>query len=85
MILVDELRHYDRQQTKLRYEWWCHMVSDLNEEELHAFAKRLGLRREWFQGNHYDITAKKREQALRFGASLVTSKQLVERNVLRRS
>jgi len=40
--------------------------------ELHAFARRLKLRREWYQNKerfpHYDLTANKREQALRLGA-----------------
>ena len=42
--------------------------------ELHAFATRLGLKREWFQSrpdrlelHHYDLILGKREQALRLG------------------
>lgn len=52
---------------------WCHMWAD-TEEELHAFAARLGMRRGWFQGPpqhtiwHYDITAPKRRLAVRLGA-----------------
>lgn len=71
MVYVDKLRYYDRQQTNLRYEWWCHLWAD-DLEELHQFAKRLGLRRGWFQDHsslpHYDITANKRPQALQLGA-----------------
>lgn len=41
-------------------------------EELHAMAKRIGLKREWFQadrdGGHYDLTKAKRAQAVRLGA-----------------
>ena len=51
-----------------------HMQAD-TVEELHAFAARLGLKREWFQErpgcpdlDHYDLTASKREMALRLGA-----------------
>lgn len=51
-------------------------ASDL--EELHAFAARLGLLREWYQGDkkplsfaHYDLTANKRAMAIRLGATVV--------------
>jgi hypothetical protein len=44
-------------------------------EELHAFAERLGLRREWFQttpgrpeNDHYDLGRRGRERALELGA-----------------
>lgn len=42
-------------------------------EPLHAFAQRIGLRREWFQPGpasapHYDLTARKRSQAIAAGA-----------------
>lgn len=50
---------------------WCHMWAD-TEPELHAMARRIGLRREWFQKHrvqdHYDLTPRKREAALRNGA-----------------
>jgi hypothetical protein len=62
---------------KLRDWGWrlgpsCHMIADGNEE-LHAFAKRIGLKREWFQRKssypHYDLTAARRIAALRLGAA----------------
>ena len=37
-MLVDELRRYES-------GTWCHLVSDASVEELHAFARLLGLRR----------------------------------------
>jgi hypothetical protein len=50
---------------------WCHMFADENEE-LHALAKRIGLKREWFQedrdGGHYDLTPSRRAAAVRLGA-----------------
>ena len=58
---------------------WAHLVSDTSHAELHAFAARLGLRREWFQGDHYDVPAEVREQALRLGAAPVSSRELVVR------
>lgn len=49
----------------------CHLIADTNEE-LHEFARRLGLKRSWFQakasGPHYDLTAGKRSLAVRLGA-----------------
>lgn len=50
----------------------CHMMAD-TEEELHAMAERLGLRREWFQAKHgktphYDVSTGKRELAVAAGA-----------------
>lgn len=41
-------------------------------DELHKFAKSIGLRREWYQGKgfpHYDLTASKRALAIQGGAT----------------
>lgn len=52
---------------------WCHLQAD-TLEELHAFAAKLGLKREWFQkgsrpeNDHYDVTEAKRAQAIALGA-----------------
>lgn len=51
---------------------WSHLMAD-SDEELHVFAARLGLRRSWHQKpgtpiSHYDVTAPKRQLALRLGA-----------------
>jgi len=49
----------------------CHLYAD-TEQELHAFAVRIGLRRAWFQHsrmvNHYDLTPYMRQRAVRMGA-----------------
>jgi hypothetical protein len=58
---------------------WAHLVSDHSYEELHEFAGRLGLRREWFQGDHYDISAPVRSRALDLGAEAVDARELVAR------
>jgi hypothetical protein len=61
-----------------RIEWrgkrWSHLQAD-SADELHAFALKLGLKREWFQAkagrpelDHYDVTEAKRLQALELGA-----------------
>lgn len=70
---------------------WCHLFSDqIDQTELHDFAKRIGMQRRWFQpgkrlggGNdpshdHYDLTAGKRQQAIRAGAVPVDCDQAVE-------
>jgi hypothetical protein len=56
---------------------WCHLMAD-SLEELHAFAARLGLKREWFQGDHYDLIPRRREHAVRLGALEVPARRLVE-------
>ena len=58
-----------------------HLVSDLNLEELHLFAKKIGLKRHWFQDKrlpHYDLIGQAMiNKAIRAGASLVDSKTLI--------
>ncbi|BBX87981.1 DUF4031 domain-containing protein [Mycolicibacterium aubagnense] len=51
---------------------WSHLMAD-TDDELHAFAAQLGLRRAWHQKpgtaiSHYDVTETKRQLALRLGA-----------------
>lgn len=58
---------------------WAHLVSDTSYEELHAFAADLGLRREWFQGDHYDVPEHVRAAALDLGATAVESAELLAR------
>ena len=57
-----------------RWSGGGHLQADTTEE-LHAFAQRLGLRREWFQSkprrpenDHYDLTQTLRARALELGA-----------------
>jgi len=54
----------------------CHMMAD-TEEELETMRKRLRLRRSWRHGDHYDLTAHKRKQAIHNGAAGVSSEYLV--------
>jgi hypothetical protein len=58
---------------------WAHLVSDSSYEELHAFAARLGIAREAFQGDHYDIPTDLRLRAIELGAEPVDAKQLLSR------
>lgn len=63
---------------------WCHMIAD-TEEELHAMAAKVGLRRLWFQAPpkssmpHYDIgTERIRRLAVACGAIECDRKTFVE-------
>ncbi len=73
MILVDPCHWYFRDKK------WCHLVSDNNLEELHAFAAQLGVPRKGFQGDHYDIPDEYRARALALGATPVASRELLKR------
>lgn len=59
----------------------CHLFAD-SEDELHDFARRLGLRRAWFQAHrflpHYDLTAGRRSHAVRLGAVEVGRRVVVD-------
>jgi len=58
-----------------RWSGGGHMQAD-TLDELHAFAARIGMRREWFQSkpgrpenDHYDLTGAARELAIALGAT----------------
>jgi hypothetical protein len=58
---------------------WCHLYAD-TEEELHAFARRIGMRRRWAQVSrrgipHYDLTPGRRGHALILGAVPLTRRE----------
>lgn len=58
---------------KWRFKYGCHLYAD-TLEELHEFARRLGLKRSWFQTreatglDHYDLVVGKRRRAIQLGA-----------------
>lgn len=58
---------------------WAHLVSDESYDELHDFAARLGIPRRAFQGDHYDVPAHLREEAIALGAEAVDARVLVRR------
>lgn len=53
----------------------CHMIAD-TDEELHAMAARIGVRRKWHQGDHYDVCLAMRATAVQAGAREITRRQL---------
>jgi hypothetical protein len=76
-VLVDELREYPH--TRLPFSHWCHLVSDVDYDELHAFAQQLGIPRSRFQGDHYDLPAHYRDRAVALGAREVSTRELTGR------
>lgn len=61
---------------------WCHLFTDGSLDDLHLFARRLGMKREWFQNHtrlpHYDLVPSKRAKALALGAIEVDRRRTVE-------
>lgn len=56
---------------------WSHLISDAGYDELHAFARRLGLPRRSFDLDHYDVPASLYEAAVAQSARPVTAKDVV--------
>jgi hypothetical protein len=57
-----------------------HMLAD-TDTELHAMAKRIGLKREWFQPRstpHYDVSQSARQRAIACGAKEIGNRELVQ-------
>jgi muramoyltetrapeptide carboxypeptidase len=78
-VLVDPLREYP--DTGLPFSHWCHAVSDTSFEELHAFARELGIPERGFDRDHYDVPAEYYDEVLAAGAVPVSSRELVSRLV----
>ena len=89
MIYVDELQYAPvvRGRAAKHGHRWCHLWCDSgDEEDLHAIAKKLGLKLEWYQQHrvqdHYDLTPGKRIKAVLLGACQITAREwLVRRNI----
>ncbi|MEI6693457.1 MAG: DUF4031 domain-containing protein [Actinomycetes bacterium] len=58
---------------------WAHLVSDESLDELHSFARALGIPERGFDRDHYDVPESKLDDIVAAGAQLVTSKALVQR------
>lgn len=63
--------YVDNERNAFRNMKMCHLIAD-TLDELHEFADKLGLHREWFQPSvnlpHYDISQSKRKLAIELGA-----------------
>lgn len=53
-----------------------HMMAD-SLDELHEMADKIGIKRKWFQGDHYDICLSKRHEAVAHGAVEITMREMV--------
>ncbi len=60
---------------------WSHLASDVSFEELHAFARTLGVPERGFDRDHYDVPEERYEQIVALGAVEVSSRELVARLV----
>ncbi|WP_128381135.1 DUF4031 domain-containing protein [Streptomyces cavernae] len=56
---------------------WSHLISDVSFEELHAFARRLGVPERAFERDHYDIPSHRYADVVRAGAVEVSSREVV--------
>jgi len=92
MVMVDELQSGEPYGLtgRLRiFSRFSHLTCDGDLEELHVLAARIGLKREWFQPRryapHYDLTARRRELALKAGAVFVSAKEQARRRLVARA
>ena len=60
---------------------WSHLASDASYDELHAFARTLGIPERGFDRDHYDVPAEWYDRVVAAGAFPVTSRELVARLV----
>ena len=65
-----------------RGQLWCHLLAD-SLDELHQFAKSIGLKKEWFQGHtkypHYDMNENRRKIAVKKGAIEIDKRTTIEK------
>jgi len=70
MIYVDDFAG------KVKGYVFYHMMSDTDGEEIHDFAKDIGVQRKWFQNDHYDVTDVTRGLAIGLGAIPITLREM---------
>jgi hypothetical protein len=58
---------------------WSHLVSDRDYDELHSFARALGVPPRAFHGDHYDLPEDHYQRALDAGAESVDTRVLLRR------
>lgn len=85
MIYIDKLQSYVKEQinplARCYGSQWSHLFTD-NEQELHEFASKIGLKCDWFQNKknfpHYDIVKSKRQQAITLGAQEIDLRDYIK-------
>jgi hypothetical protein len=72
--------YVDSEDIRWKGRVWCHLVAD-SLDELHSFAARLGLQRQWFQSHsfypHYDVTLSVKTRAMQLGAIHADRKTII--------
>jgi hypothetical protein len=58
---------------------WSHLISDTSYDELHEFARALGIPARGFERDHYDVPAEMYERVVAAGAVAVSSREVVRR------
>jgi hypothetical protein len=58
---------------------WSHLASDHSYDELHAFARLIGIPERGFDRDHYDVPAERYDDVVAAGATPVSSRDLVAR------
>ena len=58
---------------------WSHLVSDESYDELHEFARKVGIPARGFDRDHYDVPSDKYDEIVAAGATPVESRVLVRR------
>jgi hypothetical protein len=58
---------------------WSHLASDASYDELHVFARGLGLPERGFDRDHYDVPSDWYDDVVAAGAVPVTSRELIVR------
>ena len=62
-----------------RGRMWSHLASDESFEELHAFARELGIPERGFDRDHYDVPSERYDDVVAAGAVPISSRELVAR------
>ena len=60
---------------------WSHLASDSSYDELHAFAREIGVPERGFDRDHYDVPSEWYDKVVEAGATPVSSRELVTRLV----
>ena len=60
---------------------WSHVASDTSYDELHAFARDIGVPERGFDRDHYDVPSEWYDMVVEAGATPVSSRELVTRLV----
>jgi Protein of unknown function (DUF4031) len=58
---------------------WSHVASDTSYDELHLFARGLGIPERGFDRDHYDVPSERYGDVVSAGAVPVTSRELITR------